>query len=311
MYFFLNSDLLFLIFNLLKMKNLTKLLTILFFCLPFFILAQTNNNLDKEKSYILTDLNYQNDAVFMGRRDSISAPYLIPSIGYYDKSGFFTDASLSYLTKSNENRVDLFLATVGYRFKANKFVGTLSGTKYIFNDKSYSIQSEIEGDVSAILSYDFGFLETSLLTSAYFSKNSNTDFFVGAQIAKSLFIMENSLEIKPSFNIYAGSQYFYQEYYNYNRLGNRKGNNLGQNQQTTSTVVGINEVNNFNVLNAELSMPIRYYYKNLIFSFIPQWAFPQSSATIITDNTIIKEDLENIFYWSVGVSIWFNTKRVK
>lgn len=287
------------------MKNLITLFIILFFCSPFYIMAQTNKNLDKEKSYILTDLNYQNDAVFMGRRDSISAPYVVPSIGYYDKSGFFADASLSYLTKSNENRVDLFLATVGYRFKANKFSGTLSGTKYFFNDKSYSIQSEIEGDFSAILSYDFGFLETSLITSAYFSKNSSTDFFVGVQIAKSLFVMDKSLEIKPTFNVYAGSQYFYQEYYNFNRLGNRKGNNLGQNQQSTTTVVGIEEVNKFNILNAELSMPIRYYYKTFIFSFVPQWAFPQSNATIIAEDTIIKEDLENIFYLSVGVSFWF------
>jgi hypothetical protein len=290
------------------MKNLLTLFIILFFCTPFNIMAQTNKNLYNEKSYILTDFNNQNDAVFMGRRDSISAPYVVPSIGYYDKSGFFVDASLSYLTKSNENRVDLFLITVGHSFKANKFNGTLSGTKYFFNDKSYSIQSEIEGDVSAILSYDFGFLETSLMTSAYFNKNSSTDFFVGAQIAKSMFVMDNSLEIKPTFNVYAGSQYFYQEYYNFNRLGNRKGNNLGQNQQSTTTVVRIEEVNKFNILNAELSMPIRYYYKTFIFSFVPQWAFPQSNATIIAEDMIMKEDLKNIFYWSVAVSFWFNTK---
>jgi len=290
------------------MKNLILLLIL---CLPSYVVAQDHKNVDKEKSYILTDLSYQNDAVFMGRRDSISAPYIVPSIGYYDQSGFFADASLSYLTKSNENRVDLFLATVGYRFNSNKFSGTLSGTKYFFNDKSYSIQSEVEGDISAILSYDLGFLETSLITSAYFSKNSNTDFFIGAQIAKSLFAIDKSLEIKPTFNIYAGSQYFYQEYYRYNRIGNRKGNMAGQNQQSTTTVLGIEEVNKFNILNVELSMPIRYYYKSFIFSFVPQWAFPQSNATITLENTTIKEDLKNIFYWSAGVSFWFNTKREK
>jgi len=290
------------------MKNLILLLIL---CLPSYVVAQDNKNVDKEKSYILTDLSYQNDAVFMGRRDSISAPYIVPSIGYYDQSGFFADASLSYLTKSDENRVDLFLATVGYRFNSNKFSGTLSGTKYFFNDKSYSIQSEVEGDISAILSYDFGFLETSLITSAYFSKNSNTDFFVSAQIAKSLFTIDKSLEIKPTFNVSAGSQYFYQEYYRYNRIGNRKGNNAGQNQQSTTTVLGIEEVNKFNILNVELSMPIRYYYKSFIFSFVPQWAFPQSNATITTEDATIKEDLKNIFYWSAGISFWFNTKREK
>lgn len=290
------------------MKNLILLLIL---CLPSYVVAQDNKNVDKEKSYILTDLSYQNDAVFMGRRDSISAPYIVPSIGYYDQSGLFADASLSYLTKSNEGRIDLFLLTAGYRFNSNKLSGTISGTKYFFNDKSYSIQSEVEGDISAILSYDFDIFEASVTASGYFSKNSNTDFFVGAQLAKSLFAFDKSLEIKPTFSIYAGSQYFYQEYYRYNRIGNRKGNNAGQNQQSTTTVLGIEEVNKFNILNVELSMPIRYYYKSFIFSFVPQWAFPQSNATITTEDTTIKEDLKNIFYWSAGISFWFNTKREK
>jgi hypothetical protein len=38
----------------------------------------------------------------MGRFDSITTPNILPSIGYYDACGFFADASLSYLMKSNE-----------------------------------------------------------------------------------------------------------------------------------------------------------------------------------------------------------------
>lgn len=290
------------------MKNLILLLTL---CISSFLMAQNNKNIKKEKSYILSDLSYQSDAVFMGRRDSISAPYIVPSIGYYDQSGFFADASLSYLTKSNENRVDLFLATAGYRFGSNKLSGSISGTKYFFNDNSYSVQSEVEGDISASLSYDLDFIETSVMASSYFSNNSNTDFFVGVQLAKSLYIIDKSLEIRPTFNVYAGSQYFYQEYYKNNRLGNRKENYMGQNQQSITAVIGIEEVNKFNILNAELSMPIRYYYKSFIFSFVPQWAFPQSSSSITTETETIKEDLKNIFYWSAGISFWFNTKKVR
>jgi hypothetical protein len=46
----------------------------------------------------------------MGRFDSITSPYIVPSIGYYDAL-VFADASLSYLMKSSENRIDLFLLT--------------------------------------------------------------------------------------------------------------------------------------------------------------------------------------------------------
>jgi hypothetical protein len=126
-----------------------------------------------------------------------------------------------------------------------------------------------------------------------------------------LYTIDKSLEIRPTFNVYAGSQYFYQEYYKNNRLGNRKGNYMGQNQQSITAVIGIEEVNKFNILNAELSMPIRYYYKSFIFSFVPQWAFPQSSSSITTETETIKEDLKNIFYWSAGISFWFNTKKVR
>ena len=69
------------------------------------LMAQNNPQSIKEKSsedksYVLMDVSYINDAVFMGRRDSIAAPYLYPYIGYYDKSGLFADSSVSYLTGS-------------------------------------------------------------------------------------------------------------------------------------------------------------------------------------------------------------------
>jgi len=292
------------------MKN-CSLLLVLFLSLPIYLRAQGELKVDKVKSYLLTDISFQNDAVFMGRNDSIAVPYLVPSIGYYDASGFFADASLSYLTKSSENRVDLFLLTAGYRFDFNKLSGAISGTKYFFNDNSYSIQSEIEADISAILTYDFDIVQASLTASTYFSNDSNTDFFIGTQLAKSIYTTDKSLEIIPTLALHAGSQYFYEEYYKYNRVGNRKGNGNGQNQQVGTTVVGIDEVNKFNLLNIELSLPIRYYSNSFIFSFSPHLAFPQSNATIVTEHGIIQEDLKEVFYFSAGVSYWFNTSKMK
>jgi hypothetical protein len=55
--------------------------------------------------------------------------------------------------------------------------------------------------------------------------------------------------------------------------------------------VEIDEVNKFNILNIELSIPINYYHK-FYFSFIPHLAFPQSSATITTEDAVIKKTLK-------------------
>jgi hypothetical protein len=106
---------------------------------------------------------------------------IVPSIGYYDASGFFADASLSYLTKSNENRIDLFLLTAGFRFDSNKLSGALSGTKY-FLVIIVSIQSEIEADISAIISYDLDIFKASLLASTSV-QTVILIFFIGAQLA--------------------------------------------------------------------------------------------------------------------------------
>ena len=112
-----------------------------------------------------------NDAVFLGRKDSISAPYLYPSITYYNKTGFYTTGSLSYLTKSNESRIDLFLGTVGYGIKSEKFSGDISFTKYFFNTDSYNVISEVEADISATIGYDFDVFNLSLSLTNFFNKN--------------------------------------------------------------------------------------------------------------------------------------------
>jgi len=287
--------------------------------LPFMgLLAQSNKTTVKEKSnenqsYLLTDISYINDAIFMGRRDSIAAPYIFPSIGYYDASGFFVDVSASYLTSADENRVDLFLMSAGYLFNSNKWSGGISGTAYFFNEDSYNVRSETVGDISGMLGYDLDAFEVTLTASSFFNNESSADIFAGLMLDRTFYVADNSFLINPSITLYAGSQYFYEEYYSTSRLGNRKGQGKGNlsTEPNVSTNVQILEASEFNLLTVELSLPLQYYHKQFIFSATPRWAFPQSSATITTVDTIIKEDLETVFYWSVGISYWFNTKKNK
>jgi hypothetical protein len=100
----------------------------------------------------------------------------------------------------------------------------------IFSDNSYSIQSEIEADISAIISYDLIYLKLPYWQ-AVTSVQTVILFFIGAQLAKSIHTNDKSLEITPTIAAHAGSQYFYQEYYKFNRVGNRKDNGNGQDQQ--------------------------------------------------------------------------------
>lgn len=290
------------------MKNSKSIFCFLFLVVICFVHSQEKNK-PNERSYLLIDLSYQNDAVFMGRHDTVAAPYTVPSVEYYDKSGFFAVASLSYLTKPQDNRIDLFLLTTGYSFNSNKFSGIVSGTKYFFNEDSYAIQSEIQGDISATIAYETSFFKISLNASGYINNDESLDLFAGFQLDNSFYFLDDDFIIKPTFCFYAGSQYFYQEYYK-NNSGNQNGNN-NQGNPPISSLVRIEEVEKFNVLNIEVSLPIQYRHNSFIFSLTPYWAFPQSNLTIVNGDEIFREDPQDVFYWSAGISYWFHTKKSK
>ncbi len=279
-------------------------------------IAQNNDNivkefLSKDASYILTDMSYMNDAVFMGRRDSIAAPYILPSVGYYDSSGFFADASLSYLTATNEQRVDLFLLSAGYLFDAKKWSGGLSATGYFFNKESYNVQSEMTANLSGLISYDLDVLAISLALNSFFNSGSSTDVFSEIMLNRVFYADDRRLIMQPSFVVQLGTQNFYEAYYQSSRYGNRKGKGIGGQNQMSSSTLTLREATEFNLLNIGLSIPLQYHFSSFIFSFTPNLSFPQSSVTIRLDDTVIEEKLESIFYWSVGISYWFPTTTKK
>ncbi|MBC8755869.1 hypothetical protein H2O64_14420 [Kordia sp. YSTF-M3] len=293
-------------------KNIILSLCIAMLSISYIFSQQREDvikNLSDDDSYILADVSYINDAVFMGRRDSIAAPYIFPSIGYYDASGFFADATVSYLTASEEQRVDLFLLSGGYLFNSKKWSGGILATGYFYNDDSYAVQSEMAVSINGLLSYDLDYVELSASIGSFFNSGSTNDFFTSFFIEKSFINEKETLVFKPSIGINAGTQNFYEAYYQSNRLGNRKGQGAGNSAQLASNTVTFEKSSSFNILNIELSTPIEYHYKSFIFSFTPSLALPQSSATIVTEDTVFEEDLDSVFYWTVGVSYWFKTKK--
>lgn len=280
------------------------------------LIAQAPEESSQDFSYVLGDISYSSDAVFMGRRDSIKAPYIFSSLGYYNKTGFFGNASASYLVSSDEQRIDLFLISAGYLFTGEDFSAGLSGTTYFFNEESYNVQSEIDADITAMVGYDFKIAELTLSAASYFGSGSSTDLVASLMLDRTFYALDGKLLIMPAVMVGAGTQYFYEEYYNTSRLGNRKGGGNGQQgpgsggssiMQSEINNVTISEASEFNILNIEARLPMQYYHKSFIFSFTPMVAFPQSSASITTENAVYKEDLESVFYWSAGISYWIKT----
>ena len=270
----------------------------------------------EDPSYVSIAVNFMNDAVYLGRKDSISAPYLYPSITYFNKTGLYATGSFSFLTKSNESRIDLFLGTIGYEINSKKFSGDISFTKYFFNTDSYNVISEVEADLTATVGYDFDIFNLNLSLTNFFNKNSTSDIFLSSEISHDFVSTDRKFQISPTMGVFLGSQNFYKEYYIYNRFGSERSTGSGQGSgqgtgstadpiETTTTTVVLEESEKFDLMAVEFSIPIWYMAKPFTVSFLPVLVVPQNPATLTVDSAIYEEDLENTFYWMVGLSYRF------
>jgi hypothetical protein len=305
-----------------KTPKLKLALSIFLVLLSHAIVSQNENMSAKDednRSYFLAEMNYISDAVFMGRKDSIAAPYLYPSIEYHNKSGFYTKGSLSYLTKSSQSRIDLFLMSVGFDFTLNNLNGDISATAYFFNDASYNVLSSASADLTAQLIYDLKIINIGMAASTYFNESSS-DLFLTFDLSHDFVTNDNQFQFSPSVSINLGSQNFYEEYYNNpnsntggNTSGsgnnNGSGNGTGSGDGTTSgdpiPTLKIQEKEKFSLMAIEFSFPVWYNYKSATFLFLPSYVIPKSEAMILLDETLVEEQLDPIFYWIAGISYKF------
>jgi hypothetical protein len=292
----------------------------LLFLIVFFInpmLAQDKSDIIKrskykDSSYFSLNLSFISDAIYLGRKDSITAPYLNPSIIYHNKSGFYAIGSFSYLTKSDQSRIDLFLGSIGYDFTSKNLSGDFSITKYFFNTDSYNVISEVDADITASIKYDFDLLYLSASSTYFIAKSSSSDIFLSTEIGHDFVSSTKDFQLSPSIGVYFGSQNFYEEYYINNRFGSARtgsgsgtGQGTGGTTPTTTTTVIMQESEKFDLMAIEFSLPIWYINKPFIISFLPVIVVPQNPATLTVDSVVHEEDLETTFYWMAGISYRF------
>lgn len=258
---------------------------------------EEGKNETKKASYFKFSTSYLTNAVYNGRKDSTVLPYLTPSVGYYDKSGFYVSGALSYLVSSAANRIDLFSVTAGYDFNiSNQVSGGVYGSKDFYTGSSTSVKSETLGSIGGNLSYDPGFLTFNGNFGLLLS--SQTDVSLGASIAHSFILEdgENAWSISPTLAANLGTQNYYQDYL---KTKPRKKNG-------SSGTVQVQQ-NTFGLLDYELSLPIGYDAKKWGLFFTPTYAIPQNPASYTSPggNVFIMEKLENVFYAEFGVYVKF------
>ena len=275
-------------------KKLLSAFIITIFCASAAKAQDTTHN---KSSYFKLATNYLTNSVYNGRKDSVTLPYITPSIGYYDKSGFFVSGSLSYLAATADSRIDLFTLETGYDFTINnKLSGGIYGSKYFYNTSSTAVTSQTKGGLGANLIYDPGFVTVSGGIDLSFA--SKTDVNVSAAIAHGFYFGEKGNEwgVTPTISTNLGTQNSYQDYV-------KKRKSKGSGNSTVQT----NNSSNFAILDYELSLPITYDGNKWGLFLTPIYAIPQNPISVAasTGSGYTIEKLENTFYAQFGVYVKF------
>lgn len=286
--------------------------------------VDTVKNADNS-STLQFSVRYKSDSYYMGRADSAKAPYIIPSVSYYHKSGLFLSGYVSYLTASNQNRVDVYTVAGGYDYFGEKVLAGISVSQYFFNDSSYAVQSEMRTYLSAYAGYYFkGFM---LVADASLAMSSSMDYFLGGEISRSFYMIRNKLRITPSFNMNWGTQNYYKEYYSERSittgskksssnisgngqggqgLGSGPGSGISTGGGGTTTTTTIKEVTTlesekFQLLDYEWALQASYKLKQFRFIASATVLLPVNPSTVVTDQGTYEEVLKTGWLWSAGI----------
>ncbi len=281
-----------------------------------FLFIQFNTYAQKDttakKSYFKVGAGYLSNAVYSGRKDSDVVSYLSTSIGYYTKSGFFLTGSTSFLSNSSDaGRLDEILLEGGYDFSiSDNFDAGFYASKYFYNNNSYAVTSELQGDIGADFTYGTDLINIGGGANVLIS--TGVDLTVNSNLSHGFsFGSDNNLwSVTPTAEINAGSQTFYRAYFKNRKFSNTstgvkaKGHSSGKNN-TGNSKISFVQSNNFSILDYELSIPIAYDAKSWGIFATPTLALPVNPATYAVDGVMQTETLSNSFFVKAGIYFKF------
>jgi len=301
-------------------KGFTRI-TLLFFLLAssFALHAQHNNDSSIQVSYGKAQLSYLSNNVYNGRADSLASPYITPSLGYYNKSGFYIGGSLSYQPGSTGRRIDLVSIDIGYGFDiTDNLSDSIYATKTFYNKQSTAIKSDIKELIGNDISYDFDIVQLSV--GAELLIGTKTDVAFNAELSHIFKVgsKNGSWSFVPAASLNVSSLHFYEGYTT--RKANKK---LMQSNPNISSINSLTTVSNpgIKLMDYELELPVTYESKKWGAFITGTYAIPQNpiftttvttkkvagvTSTQTVDSTPFSErKLKNIFYAELGIYFKF------
>jgi hypothetical protein len=176
------------------------------------IIQQDSMKIDKDdlkevnKTHFETGMSFQNNDVYLGRKDSTILPYYIPFISYFLKSGLYFSVHLNYLKNAEASRVDLVTMEAGYVFSSGDYDGQVNISKFFYNSQSTSVSSEIQAGFEFQNGFDLGFIKPNLDINLSFG--NKIDYTGSFGLERGFTALHMKLEFTPTLTVNGGTQNF-------------------------------------------------------------------------------------------------------
>lgn len=226
------------------------------------------------KNSLSAGINYGSDALFFGRTGPYKYPFVSGDMVINYKSGFFVYGS-ALKVLGYKPIVDEIDVGGGYYYRlSKKFTGTISYTRFFFNEKSDIIKSASSNDINFKNSLDWGLLKTSLIGDYLFGKSY--DVFATINNSKywesswSIFDDQDFLSINPSVSLILGTQNFVQRY-SIDHKYQLEANNIYVNNENGK---GARANAKFTMLNYSFKFPVSYNRPHYTLEFSYKYSIP-------------------------------------
>ena len=259
--------------------------------------AQADTKAANDKAQFKLGVYYNSNLHYYGRTDSLRSSGFFPVAElWFNKNVYVTAAPIFVNNKVASFEYAGSVATAGVRFgKEKKYSSNIYFVKPIYKDNSQLVQSALKAQAVGTYTWLNKIINVTIGGDAKFSDKLDYGATSGLDHIFRFQLTENSvLVLNPSAFVNAGTQQFTKTSYKQSGFLFFPGT-----QQAVTE-----EVNKFNILSYELSMPVVYGKGKLLLIANPAYVLPQNLITV-PNRPDLSERGRDMFYITLGAKVSF------
>lgn len=256
--------------------------------------AVKDSTKNDKKNTVNISANYVSRLNYFGRTDSLKSSGLLPILGIESKIGLY--ATTSFIFTQNTVQPLKYAGTSiegGYKFpESSHFSGNIFYTRFLYTNSTALVQSALTSQTGVNLTWKNKFV--NFTTGGDLKMSDKTDVGVTGTF-EHLFIIKfpkipkTALALNPTAVVNAGTQKFAQTWVN------KAGGLLGGLPGTGGTTFTTQNVNRFNILSYEFSLPVVFVSHQYYAAVTPAYVIPQN-LLIVPGRPDLTEKGKNMFY---------------